>query len=262
MWGFFIFYFFVLYTLLIPCGKFRLPFLGKATVSSRAALPSPTSACWVFLCFRNPQSSDMDYRIFNVRTWSWLVHVYTHGDFGAPTASQHHILDLEKLMKFSCAPDRTQTWVLHGIWSWVQCSTNLATLPPSPCEFRVGAFMVCEINREWWELSLGLCGQWSVCLPEFSAFVWGVGVVSANPVWVSVRQLILVYYIYQGVEFSDVWQISATANQKIRRFFFLSAELKQIETVSENCQSPIPLNSQSVRVAILNRFNSLFAFAC
>ena len=26
------------------------------------------SARWVFLCFRNPQDSDIDYRIFNVRT--------------------------------------------------------------------------------------------------------------------------------------------------------------------------------------------------
>ena len=26
------------------------------------------SACWVFSCFCNPPNSDMDYRIFNVRT--------------------------------------------------------------------------------------------------------------------------------------------------------------------------------------------------
>ena len=25
-------------------------------------------ACWVFYCFHNPPNSDMDYRIFNVRT--------------------------------------------------------------------------------------------------------------------------------------------------------------------------------------------------
>ena len=30
------------------------------------------SACWVFSCFRNPPNSDMDYRIFNVRTCSLL----------------------------------------------------------------------------------------------------------------------------------------------------------------------------------------------
>ena len=32
-----------------------------------SAIPSPTIACWVFSCFRNPPNSDMDYRIFNVR---------------------------------------------------------------------------------------------------------------------------------------------------------------------------------------------------
>ena len=193
-----------------------------------------------------------------------VVRVYTHGDFGAPTASQHHILDSEKLIKFSCAPDGPQTWVLHGIWSWVQCSTNLATLPPPPCEFRVGAgplwFVKATGSDESWVWGFVVNDQ-CVCR-SFLLLFGGGGVVSANPVWVSVRQLILIYYIYQGVEFSNVWRISVAANQKIRRFFFLSAELKKIETVSENCQSPIPLNSQSVRVPILNRFDSLFALAC
>ena len=45
---------------------------GKDTAAARAALPSPTSACWVFSCFRIPPNCDMDYRIFNVRTWSCL----------------------------------------------------------------------------------------------------------------------------------------------------------------------------------------------
>ena len=30
------------------------------------------SACWVFLCFRNPPNSDMDYRIFIVHIWSFV----------------------------------------------------------------------------------------------------------------------------------------------------------------------------------------------
>ena len=34
----------LLYTLFIPCGKFGPPYL-------RTALPSPTSACWVFFVF-------------------------------------------------------------------------------------------------------------------------------------------------------------------------------------------------------------------
>ena len=51
---------------IIPFGKFGLPYLG--TAAARAALPSPTSVCWVFLCFRNPPNSDMDYRIFNMHS--------------------------------------------------------------------------------------------------------------------------------------------------------------------------------------------------
>ena len=51
----------------VPCGKYGPPYPGKATAAARAALPSPSSACWVFLCFRDPSKSDMDYRIFNVR---------------------------------------------------------------------------------------------------------------------------------------------------------------------------------------------------
>ena len=40
--------------------------------------PSPTSACWVFSCFRNPRNSDMDCRIFTVRRSSFLcVRIHT-----------------------------------------------------------------------------------------------------------------------------------------------------------------------------------------
>ena len=54
---------------MIPFGKCGPPYPGKATAAARAALPSPTSACrWVFSCFRNTPNSNMDYRIFNVRT--------------------------------------------------------------------------------------------------------------------------------------------------------------------------------------------------
>ena len=36
------------------------------------------SACWVFSCFRNPPNSDMEYRIFIDRTWSFLcVRIHT-----------------------------------------------------------------------------------------------------------------------------------------------------------------------------------------
>ena len=73
---------------IIPFGKFGPPYPGKATAAARAALPSPTSACWVFSCFRNPPNSDLDCRIFNVHTWSFvcMLVVYTQG-LGTPTAS-------------------------------------------------------------------------------------------------------------------------------------------------------------------------------
>ena len=70
---------FVLY-FIIPFRKFWPPYLGNTTAAVRAALPSPTSACWVLSCFRNPLNSDMDYRIFNMRTWSFLCErTYIYG---------------------------------------------------------------------------------------------------------------------------------------------------------------------------------------
>ena len=75
--------FFFLFSIhfIIPFGKFGPPYLVKATAAARRALPSPASACWVFLCFRNPPNSNMDYRIFNVRIWSFLC-VRTHTGVG------------------------------------------------------------------------------------------------------------------------------------------------------------------------------------
>ena len=100
-------FFFIIHLNIIPFGKFRPPHLGKATAAASAALLSPTSACWVFSCFRNPQNSDMDYRIFNVRTWS-----VTQG-LGTLIMSRHNIFDFEKLTNLSCAPDGVRT---AGFW--------------------------------------------------------------------------------------------------------------------------------------------------
>ena len=36
-------------TSLVPCSKFGLPYLGKATANTRAALPIPNSACGIFV---------------------------------------------------------------------------------------------------------------------------------------------------------------------------------------------------------------------
>ena len=67
----------------------------------------------------------MDYRIFNVRTWSLLcVRIYT---WGLGTPSQHNIFDVEKLFFFYCAPDVVRTL---GLLTEVWLSTNWATLSP------------------------------------------------------------------------------------------------------------------------------------
>ena len=87
---YFILFYFLFYTLplSISGNSGRL-----ATAAARAALPNPTSACWVFSCFRNPPGTltDIDYRIFNVRTIG-------HTD---NLSGQH--FDWEKLTHLSCA---------------------------------------------------------------------------------------------------------------------------------------------------------------
>ena len=108
-------------------GKYGLHYLRKAIGATRAALPSPTSACWVFLCFCNPPNSDMDYRIFNVHMWSLLcVHIYTQG-LGTLTTSRH-IFDSEKLSQIVLVlPIGFEPQVFGSL---VRRSTNWAT--PSP----------------------------------------------------------------------------------------------------------------------------------
>ena len=91
-----------------PFGTFGPPCLAKAVAAARAVLPSLTSACWVrlqqppraalpsltracwvFSCFRNPPNSDMDYRILNVRTESFLC-VRIHTGVGHTDESAQH----------------------------------------------------------------------------------------------------------------------------------------------------------------------------
>ena len=52
--------FYTLYFWSLSGNWFGPPYLGKATAAARAELPSPTRACWVFSCFRNPPNSDMN----------------------------------------------------------------------------------------------------------------------------------------------------------------------------------------------------------
>ena len=90
---------FIFCNLLIPSGKFGPPHLGKAAVSARAALPSPTSACWVFSYFRNPPNSDMDNRILTCVRGHSCACVYTQ-ELGTLTASRHNILTRKKSQVF------------------------------------------------------------------------------------------------------------------------------------------------------------------
>ena len=101
---------FFLYTLL-SFGKFQPPYLLKATAAKRAVLP--TSTCWVFSRFCNPPNSDMGYRIFNVRTWSFLcVRIHTGVGHTGNESAQHFWLG-KTLTNFSCAPDGVRT---SGLW--------------------------------------------------------------------------------------------------------------------------------------------------
>ena len=106
----FLFLFFlkpILYTLLSLLGNSGCLYLGKATAVARAALPRPTSACWVFLCFRNPPNSDV--RLHD-HSYAW---VYTRG------VGQHRqwvsttYFWLGKTLTSVCASDGLRT---SGLW--------------------------------------------------------------------------------------------------------------------------------------------------
>ena len=53
-------------TSLIPCGKFGSTYLGMATASARAALPTPISVCSIFVCSNTGMTASV--RDFNVCT--------------------------------------------------------------------------------------------------------------------------------------------------------------------------------------------------
>ena len=75
-----------------------------ATINRLITLPL-FSACWVFSCFCNPLNSDMDYRIFNVHTWSFLcVRIHTGVGQTESESAQHFWLG-KSHTHFSCAVD-------------------------------------------------------------------------------------------------------------------------------------------------------------
>ena len=106
---------FLIFIFIIPFRKFRLFSLGTATAASRAVLPSPESACWVFSCFHNPPNSDMDYRIFNARARSFLCVRIDTGVGHTDSEAAH--FDWKTLTNISCALDEVRTSG-HGI-HWI-----------------------------------------------------------------------------------------------------------------------------------------------
>ena len=66
-----------------PLWEIRAALTGYGYISRKSsAIPTYTIACWICSCFRNPLNSDMDYRIFNVRTRGHscaCVRIYTRG---------------------------------------------------------------------------------------------------------------------------------------------------------------------------------------
>ena len=100
------------YTLLIPFRKFGPPYLVNATAAARAALPSPTSACWVFRVSVIHQTLTWTtYRILNMCMWSFLCErIYTHKGWAHRQRFSANCLT-RKNSSFSCAPD--------GVWSSV-----------------------------------------------------------------------------------------------------------------------------------------------
>ena len=129
---------FMLLYCIISFGKFGPPYLGNTT-AARAALPSPTSTCWVCSCFRKPPNSDMDYRTFNVRTWSYLC-VRIHTGVGLTNnefwiGKNSHICFIVLLTGFEP----------RVLGSRVRRSTNCD--PPSP---RITNTVGCHLRRLWY----------------------------------------------------------------------------------------------------------------
>ena len=67
------------------------------------------SVCWLFSCFHNPPNSDMDYRIFNVCTWSNSVCVRIHTGVGHTDSESAQPVWLRKTHNLYCAPDGIRT---------------------------------------------------------------------------------------------------------------------------------------------------------
>ena len=108
---------------------FFFPLLSLWGNSGRHTWVSATESykCMLGLyVFRNPPNFDTDYRIFNVRTWSFLcvrLHRVGHTD---NDSAQHSLLG-KTFTIISCAPDGVLIWGL-----WISCPKLYQLSHPSP----------------------------------------------------------------------------------------------------------------------------------
>ena len=71
------------------------------------------SACWVFSCFRHPPNFDTDYRIFNLRTWSFLcVRIHTGVGHTDSESAQHFLLRKTHILFLCSRRDSFVHWIL------------------------------------------------------------------------------------------------------------------------------------------------------
>ena len=94
-----IYFIVILSTLLsLPESSGSLTWVRLQQPQEQRCIPSPTSACWVSSCFRNPPNSDMDYRIGSLRSVCdhSYASVYTRG-LDTPTTSQHNSFKHENM---------------------------------------------------------------------------------------------------------------------------------------------------------------------
>ena len=120
-------YFVIFYTLYCP---FREIWVTLPGFYNRKSSVTQSDKCMLgLLCVHNPPNSDMvmDYRISNLRTWSFLcVRIHTRVGHTDNESVQH--FDSEKLSEFFLMLLTGFEPEVHGSWVWH--STNWATPPP------------------------------------------------------------------------------------------------------------------------------------
>ena len=136
-----------LYTLLfLSANSGRLTWVGLQQPQEQA-LPSPTRACWVVSCFRNPPNSYVDNMIFNVFFYACVYTPVGHTD----SESARHFW-LGKNRKVTCVllTGFEITRVMESIGlSWVRRFTNWATPSNTPWHIETGERGVTSACCRW-----------------------------------------------------------------------------------------------------------------